>query len=69
MESCKEADLVLVCDSVSWGEEPFDHAALAAYHLGMYERAVVYGQEALDMNPTNARLLTNLAFYEQALTK
>ena len=46
-----------------WGSEPYDLAALAAYHMGNKELAMQYGQEALYLDPDNDRLRNNLKWY------
>lgn len=50
--------------SSSWGSDPYDNAALAAYYLGKYQEALEYGSKALELNPTDARLQKNLEFYQ-----
>lgn len=62
--SITERALSYMSDSSSWGWEPYDHAALAAYNLGLYKEAVNYGQQALELNPGVERLATNLVFYK-----
>lgn len=52
-------------DSNAWGYLPYDLAALSAYHTGIKTKAIEYGRLALEMNPTDSRLLTNLEFYEE----
>lgn len=52
-------------DPEAWGYLPYDYAAIAAHNLGMYNRAIEHGQQAVDLNPTDQRLKTNLKFYEQ----
>jgi len=53
----------------NWGHRPHDHAALAAYHLGLFTDAIKHGKEALRLNPGDARLLSNLQFYVDGLNK
>jgi glycosyltransferase involved in cell wall biosynthesis len=50
--------------SSSWGSDPYDHAALAAYYLGKYQEAVEYGTTASELSPNNSRLQSNLEFYK-----
>ena len=52
-------------EAESWGARPYDLAAVAAYRLGDYEKALIYGREALALAPQDARLQSNLVFYEQ----
>ena len=53
----------------AYGWWPRDMAALSAYNLGLYHEALLYGQIAVDMNPTDQRLQENLKWYKKALTK
>ena len=53
-------------DSTAWGYLPYDYAAIAAYNIGLKQPALDYGKQALALNPTDARLKTNLEFYEQS---
>lgn len=49
----------------AWGFMLPDTVAIAAYHLKFKEDAIKYGQMALEMNPTDERLKTNLKFYKE----
>jgi tetratricopeptide (TPR) repeat protein len=50
-------------DGNAWGFRLFDLAAIAAWHLNVMDRAVEWGQKALDLDPNNQRLKTNLDFF------
>ena len=50
-------------DSRAWSAQPHDLAALAAYNIKNYELAVEHGQKAVELEPSNERLTTNMAFY------
>jgi glycosyltransferase involved in cell wall biosynthesis len=52
-----------IADSAAWGFEIYDHAALSAYHIGFYEKAVEYGKKAVELEPNDQRLKNNLEFY------
>lgn len=54
-------------DSAVWGFEPYDLAALSAYYLGYYDKALEYGNKAIELNPDDTRLQNNLNFYTEAL--
>jgi len=54
-------------DPRAWGATSYDIAALSAYELGLYSKAVEYGSQALEMEPENIRLQANLKFYQEAL--
>lgn len=53
----------------SWGERPYDLAAVASYHLGRYDDALEYGKKALEIAPDDPRLMSNLVFYKSAVKK
>lgn len=57
----KEA--VYTMDPSVWGAKPHDLAAVSAYHLGLKDIAIKHGQEAVDLEPNDQRLVTNLKFY------
>jgi tetratricopeptide (TPR) repeat protein len=50
-----------------WGYEPYDFAALSAFNLQMYNQAVILGEEAIKLAPTNDRLIKNLECYNAAI--
>jgi tetratricopeptide (TPR) repeat protein len=56
---------VYTMDPTVWGFKVHDLVAVAAYHLGNKELAVKHGQSAVDLDPTNERLITNLKFYKE----
>lgn len=51
-------------DERAWEWQSYDYAALAAHNLGIKKDAVSWGSQAVEMNPTDQRLKTNLAFYQ-----
>jgi hypothetical protein len=51
-------------DPSVWTEKPYDLASIAAWHLGLKERAVELCKKALEFNPTDTRLISNLASME-----
>lgn len=58
-------ELVYTMDPVVWGSKPHDLAAIAAWNVGAYDKAILYGQQAVDLNPTDRRLQNNLSHYKQ----
>jgi tetratricopeptide (TPR) repeat protein len=64
-----EKPLEYLCEEFAWGFAPYDYAAIAAFNLGMFDKAVQHGSKAVEFNPTDPRLTANLAFYskEQSL--
>jgi len=51
-------------DNTVWGEKPYDLAALAAWNLGLKDKAVEYGEQAVALSPDDARLKDNLEWYK-----
>jgi hypothetical protein len=50
-------------DPRAWGSLPYDLAAIASWHLGMFEDARVFGLAATQLDPSDTRLASNLHFY------
>ena len=50
-------------DPHCWGFRLFDLGAIAAWHLNAMDRAVEWGQKALELDPGNQRLKNNLDFF------
>ena len=61
----QEKPLEYLCDEQAWGYHPYDFAAIAAYNVGLYEKAREYGEKALKLNPSDERLQTNLEWYNK----
>lgn len=49
----------------SWGFALYDYGAIAAYSLGLYEKACHYALKAYQLNPTDKRLKFNLELIRQ----
>jgi tetratricopeptide (TPR) repeat protein len=65
--SITEKPLDYLCEDFAWGELPYDLAAISAYHLDQFTKAASYGVSALELNPNDERLASNLEFYREAL--
>ena len=48
----------------SWGYKLFDLAAIAAYNLNIKSLSIKYGKKALEQEPNDGRLRTNLTYYK-----
>lgn len=59
----KEKPLDYLCEDFAWGALPWDLAALSSYYIGDSEMAVIYGTEAIKLDPENQRLLRNMEYY------
>lgn len=51
---------VYTMDPSVWTEKPYDLASIAAWHIGLKDKAVEYCKTALEFNPSDARLIKNL---------
>lgn len=56
-----------VSRSRSWGSDPCDYAALAAYNLGKYQEAFEYSIKALELSPADTILQNNVEFYQKKI--
>jgi glycosyltransferase involved in cell wall biosynthesis len=61
----QEKPLDYLCEEFAWGSAPYDYAAISAYRLGNFEKALNYGTKAVELNPNDPRLVSNLAFYSK----
>jgi glycosyltransferase involved in cell wall biosynthesis len=51
---------VYTMDPSVWTEKPYDLASIAAWNLGLKEQAIEFCKKALEFNPKDTRLLSNL---------
>lgn len=61
----KERQYFYTEEAISWGSRPHDLVALAAYNLGLKDLAIQHGEVAANMDPSDERLISNLAFYKE----
>jgi glycosyltransferase involved in cell wall biosynthesis len=61
--SIKEKPLEYLCEENAWGYMPYDFAAIAAYNIGLYEKAREHGKNAIFLNQTDKRLIKNMEWY------
>ena len=59
----KEKPLEYLCEEPAWGSLPWDLAAVASYNMGIMWQALEYGEKAVEFEPQNERLVTNLKAY------
>ena len=50
----------------SWGSQLNDLGSIAAYHLGWFDKALEFVLSAIDIEPNNERLKSNLQFIKNA---
>lgn len=62
----KDRPLEYLTDEDSWGYAAHDFAAISAYNLRLYSEAIYHGEKALQIEPENERLGSNLNFYLEA---
>lgn len=63
--SITEKHLVYTCDPAVWGHWAHDLASIAAWHLGLKDIAHEQARLAVAKSPHEARLVQNLAWFEQ----
>lgn len=47
-------------DSACWGYEPYDYGSIAAWHLGLKDKSIELVKRAIELNPADLRLQSNL---------
>lgn len=65
----KDKQLVYTMDPSVWTEKPYDLASIAAWNLGLKDSAIELCKKALEFNPSDSRLITNLASMQPATTE
>ena len=60
-------EFVYTVDPEVWGSMPYDYAAISAWNLGMKEEAEKQVLKALEFEPDNERLKSNLAWFKKSL--
>lgn len=63
----KDKPLEYLCEAESWGSAPYDYASISAYRLSEFDKALEYAKKAVEIEPENERLQTNLKFCEEAV--
>lgn len=58
-------ELVYTVDPAVWGSQPHDLAAIAAWHLGLFDVALTHAQQALALDPEEFRLRENVKFMSE----
>jgi glycosyltransferase involved in cell wall biosynthesis len=59
--------MVYTCDPAVWGAQPHDYASIAAWHLGLHEKALEQAKIASDLEPDDLRLQNNLKYIQDAI--
>ena len=55
-----------ICEAAAWGSLPYDLRSMAFYRVGAYKEALEAVEKALELEPGNERLKSNLTFMERA---
>lgn len=63
----KDRQHVYTCDPEVWGALPHDYASIAAWNLGLLELAKKHAEGAVELDPTNERLVNNLQLIKERL--
>jgi tetratricopeptide (TPR) repeat protein len=63
--SIKEKPLEYLCEEQAWGYIPYDLAAVSYYYLENIEKAKEFGAIALEMQPQDERLKSNMEWYNK----
>lgn len=61
-----DRELVYTCDPLVWGFQAHDLAAISAWNLQLFPEALRYARQALELEPHDPRLQTNLRFIEES---
>lgn len=64
----KDKPLEYLCEEFAWGAAPYDYAAIAAYNLGLFDKAVEFGSFAVSLAPNDSRLVNNLVYYNKEVS-
>jgi len=62
--SISDKPLDYLCEPHAWGSHVYDIASIAAWHIGLKEKAVEIAAFALELDPENERIAANLEFYQ-----
>lgn len=65
----QEKPLEYLCEAKAWGHAPYDFAAIAAFWLGKYDKAIKYAMKAVEIEPNDKRLQNNLQLIKAKLVK
>ena len=57
-------ELVYTCDPKVWEAQPHDLASIAAWHLGLKDKATEHARDALSFEPHNDRLKANVSMMQ-----
>jgi glycosyltransferase involved in cell wall biosynthesis len=65
----EEKPLEYLCEEKAWGSFPYDIGSIAAFSLGKYDIAKIWGEKAISLSPNDDRLKKNMTFFVNSLNK
>jgi tetratricopeptide (TPR) repeat protein len=65
----KERPASYICEPAAWNWEPYDLASLGAWNIGLKEESLVLANQALELNPSDGRLKSNVEIISKMLQK
>lgn len=63
--SIVDRQYVYTSDPQSWAELPYDLGSIAAWYIGLKDKAIILANQALCYNPNNERIATNLKLFTE----
>lgn len=65
--SITDKEAVYTMDPSAWTEKPWDLASISAWNIGLKDKAIEFCKKAIEFNPSDVRLINNLAQMEEEL--
>ena len=57
------------CTPEAWGSQPWDLASIAAWNMKLYQDSLDYAKKAVELNPDDQRLRTNVETIDLFITE
>jgi Flp pilus assembly protein TadD len=64
----KEKPMGFLAENWAWSHMAHDLVAVSAWQLNDFKTAVEHGRKAVEISPSEERLISNLKFYESKVT-
>lgn len=65
----QEKPLEYLCEAEAWGPAPYDYASIAAYRIEEFDKALQYAKKAVEIDPEDVRLKSNMRFCQDAVNE
>lgn len=62
-----DKEAVYTMDPSAWSDKPWDLASISAWNIGLKAKAIEFCQKAVELNPTDVRLINNLLQMQEDL--